>query len=169
MITEGAWLSITFFGPTLLPLGFLSRHVYDEILVPTDGSDASLEAVEQGVAIAERFEGTVHFLNVVDVGTEMSASGVGHIAKELSESLETMAEEALTEATSRAEDEDVSHERAILEGVPHEAIDEYSAEQDVDLVVMGATGQSGLKEHLLGSTTDRVSQSVDTSVLIARS
>lgn len=42
------------------------------------------------------------------------------------------------------------------------------AEHDVDLIVMGATGQSGLKEHLLGSTADRVTQSVDVSVLIAR-
>lgn len=142
--------------------------MYSEILVPTDGSDASLEAVEQGVAIADRFGGAVHFLNVVDVGTEMSASGVGHVADELNKSLEKMADDALTDAESRAEDADVAHERAMLEGVPHEAIVEYSDDHDVDLVVMGATGQSGLKEHLLGSTTDRVTQSVETSVLVAR-
>lgn len=142
--------------------------MYDEILVPTDGSDASMEAVEQGVTIADQFEGTIHFLNVVDVGTEMSASGVGHIADELSKSLGQMADDALTDAESRAEDADVEYERTILEGIPHEAIVEYSDEHDVDLIVMGATGQSGLKEHLLGSTTDRVTQSVDISVLITR-
>ena len=142
--------------------------MYNEILVPTDGSDASLEAVEQGVTIADRFGGTIHFLNVVDVGTEMSASGVGNIAEELSESLEEMADDALTDAESRAEDADITYEREILEGFPHEAIVEYSDDQDVDLIVMGAAGQSGLKERLLGSTTDRVTQSADTSVLVAR-
>ncbi len=142
--------------------------MYTDLLVPTDGSDASMEAVEQGVTIADQFEGTVHFLNVVDVGTEMAASGVGNIAEELSESLEKMAEDALNEAESRAGDADVSYERVILEGVPHEAIVEYSAEHDIELIVIGATGQSGLKEHLLGSTTDRVAQSAETSVLIAR-
>jgi nucleotide-binding universal stress UspA family protein len=32
---------------------------------------------------------------------------------------------------------------------------------------MGTSGCSGLKEHLLGSTTDRVIRSIDTSVLLA--
>jgi nucleotide-binding universal stress UspA family protein len=35
-------------------------------------------------------------------------------------------------------------------------------------VVVGATGRTGLGEHLLGSTTERVARSVDASVLIAR-
>ncbi len=62
----------------------------------------------------------------------------------------------------------MSFDRATLEGVPHEAIADYVAEHDADLVVMGASGRSGLKEHLLGSTADRVVRSVDTSVLLAR-
>ena len=53
-----------------------------EILVPTDGSDASMAGVEQDVELAAEFDATVHFLHVVDVGTEMSASGVGNVANE---------------------------------------------------------------------------------------
>lgn len=142
--------------------------MYSDVVVPTDGSEASTAAVEQSLAIAASRGATVHFLHVIDVGTEMSASGVGTIAGELTETLEREADEALDEATARADEESVDHERVILEGVPHESIAEYSAERDVDLIVMGATGRSGLKEHLLGSTTDRVIRSVDTSVLLAR-
>lgn len=142
--------------------------MYAEILVPTDGSDPSMTAVEEGIALAAEFGGRVHFLHVVDVGIEMSASAVGTIADDLTETLEDVAEDALREAESRAEDAGVAYERAILEGIPHEAIGEYSAERDVDLVVIGTSGHSGLKEDLLGSTTDRVAQSVDRSVLIAR-
>ena len=61
--------------------------MYAEILVPTDGSDASMVAVEQGVELAAEFDATVHFLHVVDVGTEMSASGVGNVANELTTTL----------------------------------------------------------------------------------
>ena len=143
--------------------------MFTEILVPTDGSDTSLVAVDKGVAIARQFETTVHFLYVVDVGTEMSASAVGDIADDLTTTLEEVAADALDTAESRAEDVGVSYERTILEGVPHEAIIDYSTDQDIDLVVMGESGHSGLKEHLLGSTTDRVAQSAETSVLIARS
>ncbi|NUB92090.1 universal stress protein [Haloterrigena sp. SYSU A558-1] len=142
--------------------------MYDAILVPTDGSDSSTAAVEQAVAIAEGDATTVHFLHVIDVGTEMSAGASGSIAPQLTETLEDEAESALDEATSRAERAGVSHERVTREGDPHEVIAEYTAESGIDIVVMGASGQSGVKERLLGSTTDRVVRSVDTSVLIAR-
>lgn len=142
--------------------------MYSDILVPTDGSESSTAAVEQSLAIAESEGATVHFLHVIDVGTEMSASGVGTIADELSKTLEQEANEALDSATAQAEEAGVDHERILLEGVPHESIVEYGAEHDVDLITMGASGRSGLKEHLLGSTTDRVVRSIEQSVLLAR-
>lgn len=154
--------------PPFFPFWIILTRVYSDIVIPTDGSDTSMGAVEHGVAIADRFDSTVHFLHVVDIGAEMSAAGAGNIANELQESLTDMAEEALAEAESQAEEADVHYERTILEGVPHEAIVEYSADSGADLVVMGASGQSGIKEHLLGSTTDRVSQSLKTSVQIVR-
>jgi nucleotide-binding universal stress UspA family protein len=135
--------------------------MYDAILIPTDGSDASTAAVEQGVAVAERFEARVHFQHVVDVG-------VGDIADDLTETLDAVATEALDAAAARAEETGVSHERAVLEGFTRDAIVEYSDDRDVDLVVLGASGRSGLTEHLLGSTAERVAHAVDVSVSIAR-
>jgi len=55
-----------------------------------------------------------------------------------------MATAALNPATTRAEDAGVPYERTTLEGFPHEAIAEYSAEHDVDLIVVGASDRSGL-------------------------
>ncbi|WP_101297178.1 universal stress protein [Halegenticoccus soli] len=142
--------------------------MYTNLLVPTDGSDASAAAIDQALAIAEGVGATVHFLYVVDVGTEMSASGTGTIADELTETLSEEAERALDEAAARADEEGVAYERETLEGVPHEAIVDYSTTHDIDLISVGASGRSGIKEHLLGSTTDRVVRSSDTSVLVAR-
>lgn len=75
-----------------------------------------MAAVEQGVELAEAFDATVHFLYVVDAGTEMSASAVGNIADELSETLDKMATDLLDSATTRAEDDGVPYERTVLEG-----------------------------------------------------
>lgn len=142
--------------------------MYTDLLVPTDGSDVSAAAVDQGIAIAEGSGATVHFLYVVDIGTEMSASAVGTIADDLTETLSEEVDRTLDEATGKADDAGVTSERVTLEGIPHEAIIEYSAEHGIDLICLGASGRSGLKEHLLGSTTDRVIRSADTSVLVAR-
>lgn len=140
--------------------------MYDDILVPTDGSDASTAAVDHGITIAKPHGATVHFLHVVDVGTEMSASGT--IAPELTETLEQEADDVLDAATVKAEETGVTYERTVLEGAPHEGIAEYSTDHTIDLIVMGVSGRSGITDRLLGSSTDRVIRSVDTSVLVAR-
>ena len=142
--------------------------MYNEILVATDGSDASGAAVDQAVAVADNFGATVHLLHVVDIGMEMSGSAEGAIANQLTDTLDELATEALDGAESRAAEAGVPTERVALEGVPHEAIVDYCADHGIDLVVLGSTGRSGITEHLMGSTTDRVARSVEASVLIAR-
>lgn len=153
-------------GPAFIATGTVHSPVYDDILVPTDGSESSAAAVAQGVSIADARGATVHFLHVVDVGTEMAAPG--NVAPDLTETLEQEAEAVLDAATAEAEEADVTYDRVVLEGVPHEVIAEYSTDNAIDLVVMGASGRSGIKDHLLGSSTDRVLRSVETSVLVAR-
>jgi len=142
--------------------------VYNEILVATDGSDASGAAVDQAVAVADNFGATVHLLHVVDIGMEMSGSAEGGIASQLTDSLDEVATEALDGAESRADEAGVPTDRVALEGVPHETIVGYCDDHAIDLVVLGSTGRSGITEHLMGSTTDRVARSVEASVLIAR-
>lgn len=142
---------------------------YDEILVPTDGSDASEEAVEQGVAAAASHGAKVRLLHVVDVGIEMSASGLGNIAEQMTEMLDKEARNILDTAEGRAEEAGVEYERVVLEGFPDEAIVDYSMKHTVDLIVMGITGRSGIKEKLLGGTTNHVLQSVDAPVLTTQS
>jgi nucleotide-binding universal stress UspA family protein len=107
-------------------------------------------------------------LHVVDVGKEMSASAVGDIADDLTDALDTEAEETLTRAETMADEADVATERAILEGFPEDAISQYSSETGIDLIVIGESKDSTITERLFGSTTDDVLQSATASVLVAR-
>jgi len=142
--------------------------VYRDILIPTDGSDASVTALEQGVEIASSMGSTVHLLHVVDVGTEMSASGVGDIADNLTDTLDAEAKEALNQAEKMADEAGVASERAVLEGFPDDAIRQYSADNGIDLIVVGESKDSTLTEQLFGSTTEDVLESATVSVLVAR-
>jgi nucleotide-binding universal stress UspA family protein len=142
--------------------------VYHEILIPTDGSAASTTALEQGVEIASGTGATVHLLHVVDVETEMAASGVGDIADDLTKTLDEEAKEALNQAEKMADEAGVPAERAILEGFPEDAIQQYSDDNGIDLIVIGESEDSTLSERLFGSTTEDVVQSATVSVLVAR-
>jgi len=42
--------------------------MYQDILVPTDGSDGTRRSLTHGLAIAERFDATIHALSVVPEG-----------------------------------------------------------------------------------------------------
>lgn len=142
--------------------------VHSDILVPTDGTRESQAAVDEGVTIASSLGANVHFLHVVDMGTETSASASGPIADNLTESLEKEANDALDAAEEQARDANVSYERVILEGVPEDAIVEYSADHEINLIVIGKSDSSGLADQLLGTTTDHVLESANVSVLVAQ-
>ena len=52
--------------------------MYEHVLVPTDGSDPAAAATEHALAIADRFDATIHALYVVDTdGIAHEAPGLG--------------------------------------------------------------------------------------------
>jgi nucleotide-binding universal stress UspA family protein len=111
--------------------------MYRTILVPTDGSDGSMAAVEHAVDLAAAFDAAVHALYVVDQ-TYPAVSKYDFV-------------------TEDEEETGVAVERHLRRGVPHEeilaAVDDYGA----DLVVMGTHGRTGLDRVAhAGSTTERV-------------
>ena len=59
-------------------------------------------------------------------------------------------------------------ETTVLEGKPAAAIVQAAVEIDAELVVVGASGASGLKRMLLGSVAERVVRATPCSVLVAR-
>lgn len=85
--------------------------------------------------------------------------------EEVVELLEQSGEKPTTPVLQRAEGANIPAIEAIRLGVPHETIREYVDEEDIDLVVMGTHGRTGLERALLGSTTERVVRTVDTPVV----
>ena len=137
---------------------------YDEILVPTDGSDCATAALSHALAIADRFESRLHAVSVVDLGdlatgTEVSVpptlvSAVEESATAATESVEVAAREAGVDVVT-----------AVRSGRPAATLLEYATEQDVDLVCMGTHGRTGLDRLLLGSTAEAVVPRADAPVL----
>lgn len=83
---------------------------------------------------------TVYLLYVVDIGAEMAGASECALAPQLIQVLEDEVESFLDEAAAQTEEAGVTAERISREGDPHEVIVEYSAENGIGLVVMGASG-----------------------------
>lgn len=130
---------------------------YDDVLLPTDGSEAAKTAIDHALAVAESFDATIHAVSVVDVG----AVAVGTDAMRGTDFVDRLAEQGQRETeavAAHAAERDPALEvvTEVRKGSPGASIVEYVDEAGIDLVAMGTRGQSGLDRLLLGSTTDRV-------------
>ncbi|MFT4884283.1 MAG: nucleotide-binding universal stress UspA family protein [Natronomonas sp.] len=138
--------------------------MYDDILVPTDGSTCSMAAVEEAIDHANAHDAQLHLLYVVDETRVPDGD-----QPELYDTLEAEGEEAIADARARAKAADVRSIRAAIgAGAPHEVILEYADDNEIDLIVMGTHGRSGLERALLGSVTERVLRTADQPVLTVR-
>lgn len=138
--------------------------MYDRILLPTDGSEGSDRALGQAIELATETGAELHVLFVVE-----NVSYAPEMADErVTLQLRGIGENAIESVRERAEAAGVDVETAIEEGTPHRAILEYADESDVDLIVMGTHGRSGLDKYLLGSVTERVVRTADVPVLTVR-
>jgi nucleotide-binding universal stress UspA family protein len=133
---------------------------YERLLVPVDGSDTSMVAVDEAVALAERLDASIHGLYVVDLGAYH-----GFTTEDVAiEALEQDGEAALADVEDRCK----RHGVPIETGHPGEAIVDYATEEGMDCIVMATHGRRGLGHYLLGSVTERVVRHAEVPVLTVR-
>jgi len=142
--------------------------LFQRILIPIDGSQLSLKAAKQGVYIASKLESRVMFLHVVDVRTIQTSSLAGTDPDTLRARLRNIAERYLNEAAGLAEEENITFENQIREGLPAEDILKEIEEKKIDLVIMGSKGMSGAHRVVIGSTAEEVVRWSTCPVLIVK-
>lgn len=136
--------------------------MYQTILIPTDGSPCATRAVTRGLDLAERLESDVHALYVVDTNRGPESQWDFYVERR-----EEEGETALDAVVERAREYGRSVTPHLRRGTPSEVIVDFAAEYDVDLVVMGTCGRSGLKQLLRpGSTAERVIQQCISPVVV---
>ena len=135
--------------------------MYQDVLIPTDGSDGTHQAIKHGIALALDLEATVHALSVVE--------SAGAIARDqLRVDPETEAETALESVEEAAEGADLEVTSTTREGVPAEEILAYASENDVDMIVMATHGRTGLDHVLMGSVAEQVVRNASVPVVTVR-
>ncbi|MCA8994250.1 MAG: universal stress protein [Planctomycetaceae bacterium] len=141
-----------------------------KILVPTDFSDFSNHAVKYGCEFAKRFNAELHLVSVVeDVYPLVPESGMllPTAANYLNE-LKAAAEQTLSTRPDPAWVEGVNVRREVLIGTAFLEIVRYAKDEDIDLVVIGTHGRTGLVHVLMGSVAEKVVRKAPCPVLTVR-
>ena len=139
--------------------------MYDRVLVPTDGSTASENAIEHAIGLAKQYGATLHALYVVDAGTYSSLEAAADVVVD---ELRAEGTEAVEAIAAQAEDAGVAVETAIETGIVHRSIVDYVDNEGIDLVVMGTHGRTGVGRFLLGSVAEKVIRTADAPVMTVR-
>lgn len=132
---------------------------FDRLLLPTDGSEGAEIAAEWGVALADHLGSDVHSLYAVDPAPP------NHEPDAVIEALERRAEAAIEATSERADAVDVAVTESIETGSPANTILAYASDHEVDLIVMGTHGRTGVGQWFLGSITENVVRGADVPVL----
>ncbi|ELZ35839.1 universal stress protein [Halorubrum distributum] len=141
--------------------------MYDNLLLPTDGSDGTATVAAHIGSLAQRYDATVHALSVVDTRNRFEGPSMGFGNQTWEDAERERAKRAVDDAVGALPD-DVAVERHVESGVPHAEILDYADAAGVDVIVMGTHGRTGIDRYLIGSIAERVVRQSPVPVLTVR-
>ena len=126
-----------------------------KILIATDGSPSSTEAVEFGVELAAEHAAKVIFVHVAPALDILPAAGygIGGGIPRVPHRLDAFDRAPLDEAEQIAALGGVEATSKLLVGNPADEIVAYADSQGADLIVVGSRGHGALVSVLLGSVS----------------
>ena len=138
------------------------------IMVATDFSPTSKEALEYGRMLAERFGVPLHLVHVCEQPAMAAAWSDGYslMLADLEKEVRKEAEQRLASMIAPGWKIPVTTE--VLNGSPARTLVEAAREHGVSLIVMGTHGYSGLAHVVLGSVAERVVRTAPCPVLTVR-
>lgn len=140
----------------------------DRILVPFDGSPLSRRALDRAVTAHQ--DATITVLYVIDpvyVVYEAESRGLPE-AETWHDRMEAQADELCTEAEALAEKSNCTISTEVVTGKPAREILAFAEANDIDHIIMGSHGRSGVSRLVLGSVAETVMRQSPVPVTIVR-
>ncbi len=138
-----------------------------KILCPIDHSDCSKEALKYAVSLAMKDEAQLYLLHIIDIRScneSLDTMSVQIPDKETLEQLRTKLLDCIPEEIR----DDMNVEAIVIQGVPFAEIISTARENEIDMIVIGSHGRTGLAHMMLGSVSEKVVRKAPCPVLTVR-
>lgn len=141
-----------------------------KILVPVDGSAASLKAAKKATDIAKKYNSEITFVHVMYEPDVNRYNRFGVLIdpelKKLKERLKEAEKKMMDSIINELDLEGIEFKRKIIPGIAYEEILKEAEDGDYGLIVMGQLGYSKIKRFFVGSNTYRVLSEAKCPVLV---
>lgn len=154
--------------PVLAVYPGTGQTLFRKILCPVDHSNTSRRGLLNAIRLASALESELLVLSVVPDVSRLSAvletGDFRHAAEEHERHWRTEFDEFLQGINFG----NVSWRRVVRAGIPGEQIELAAKEENIGLIVMGATGRTGLIRVLVGSVTRSLLRRLPCSILTVK-
>ena len=151
----------------MLSESFTQLSMYDEMLIPYDGSDEGEMGARHGIELAAELGSTVHALYVVDLPGVPRSLSLRDDEESLREKYREHGTDTLAEVEELAAEHGVDCVTEMRSGSVSDKIISYAEDEEMDVIVMGSAYRGKLG-NVLGGTTDKVVRSTTVPVVSKR-
>jgi nucleotide-binding universal stress UspA family protein len=138
------------------------------ILVPIDFSDSAASVLDWAAHLATQHQCPIVLLHAYHLPVEFQQLEGAYLPTDFWTNVKEEAQRSLAKTAARLRKRGIEVEELVREGYPASVIETEAARQEVDLIVIGTHGLSGLKHLLLGSIAERVVQRAPCPVLTVK-
>jgi nucleotide-binding universal stress UspA family protein len=147
----------------------MKSTIFRKIIVATDGSALVRRAVDFAIEIARLTEAKLYAVHVISTeGNSIIDSRDEEQKKAMQKQLITEGNEVTSDIENAGRAANVEVESIILEGNPANEILDFAVRNDIDLIVMGTHGKTGLERVLIGSVSENVVRRSERAVLVVK-
>jgi nucleotide-binding universal stress UspA family protein len=136
-----------------------------KVLVPTDGSEHAMKAVQRALELAEKNGAQITLMSVASFAKDI----LDDMPPGIQDKLEREAAAVLKKAKELFDQKGLKVEMVLEAGlVPANNIIRLAEDGKFDRIVMGSTGRTGIAKILMGSTAAKVVANAPCEVTIVR-
>lgn len=138
-----------------------------KIIVPTDFSLYSINALRTASKIAKKFNSELIILHALELGKPTKALPQSIYDQEIAYYSEP-AEEKIKEILEESFLKSIKVTPLIKRLSLIEELNEMTANDDIDLIIMGSHGASGVKDYIIGSNAEKIVRTSNIPVLVVK-
>jgi len=142
----------------------MTANNFKKILVPVDGSTYSVKALKRACELVEAFDSKIIVMYVVEKSIPINLLDRNEYLK----ILRKFGNKTLKNVNTMLSKKEISGKFLLKEGNIVNEIEKVAKAEKCDLIILGSKGLGAITRFLLGSVSNKISQSAPCSVLIVK-